>query len=105
LSYERAAGALGRFDGVKEDLTVIDDIGRQLDDLPLAIGLTAARLGTMTLPELRQRLGDRFRLLTRRRVPSTWRVGGRCRRRGRRRSHQGNLGGCTESTRAALATA
>ena len=49
------------------DLPIVDDICRRLDGLPLALELAAARLTTMSLEELDQRLDDRFRLLTRRR--------------------------------------
>ncbi|MFJ4716202.1 BTAD domain-containing putative transcriptional regulator [Streptomyces sp. NPDC088785] len=43
----------------------IDDICAALDGLPLAIELAAARLRTLTLDELAERLGDRFRVLSR----------------------------------------
>jgi predicted ATPase/DNA-binding SARP family transcriptional activator len=40
------------------------DICRELDGLPLAIELAAARTRTLTTEEIAARLGDRFRLLT-----------------------------------------
>ncbi|MEU0881952.1 BTAD domain-containing putative transcriptional regulator [Lentzea sp. NPDC005914] len=40
------------------------DICRELDGLPLAIELAAARTRTLTTDEISSRLGDRFRLLT-----------------------------------------
>ncbi len=40
------------------------DVCRRVDGLPLAIELAAARLRSMTLPQLAARLDDRFRLLT-----------------------------------------
>ena len=40
------------------------DICRELDGLPLAIELAAARTRTLTTEEISSRLGDRFRLLT-----------------------------------------
>jgi len=40
------------------------DICRRLDGLPLAIELAAVRLSSMTADDLRERLDDRFRLLT-----------------------------------------
>ncbi len=43
---------------------LVGAIVRDLDGLPLAIELAAARLGSMSLPELRKRLDRRFRLLT-----------------------------------------
>ena len=49
-------------DGPASD--VIKDICRRLDDLPLAVELAAARLRTLPLATLAERLGDRFRLLS-----------------------------------------
>ncbi len=43
---------------------VIDDICRRLDGLPLAVELAAARVRSLTLATLAERLDDRFRLLT-----------------------------------------
>ncbi len=43
---------------------MIDDICRRLDGLPLAVELAAARLRSLTLATLAERLDDRFRLLT-----------------------------------------
>jgi predicted ATPase/DNA-binding SARP family transcriptional activator len=43
---------------------VINDICRRLDGLPLAVELAAARLRSLTLATLAERLDDRFRLLT-----------------------------------------
>ena len=60
LFADRAAAALPGF--------VMDDYGkeicRRLDGLPLALELAAARLRTLPVRELAQRLDDRFRLLT-----------------------------------------
>jgi predicted ATPase/class 3 adenylate cyclase/DNA-binding CsgD family transcriptional regulator len=36
----------------------------RLDGIPLALELAAARLGTLSVPEINERLGQRFRLLT-----------------------------------------
>jgi predicted ATPase/DNA-binding winged helix-turn-helix (wHTH) protein len=44
--------------------TAIADICRQLDGIPLAIELAAARAATLGIEELAVRLDDRFRLLT-----------------------------------------
>jgi predicted ATPase/class 3 adenylate cyclase len=56
---------------VRPDLTVdevngpaIAEICRQLDGVPLAIELAAARVGSMSVPEIAGRLDHRFRLLT-----------------------------------------
>jgi predicted ATPase/class 3 adenylate cyclase len=46
-----------------DDHRAIATICEQLDAIPLAIELAAARLRSMTLTELRHRLGDRLRLL------------------------------------------
>ena len=42
----------------------VDEICRRLDGIPLAIELAAARTIAMSAPELRDRLDDRFRLLS-----------------------------------------
>jgi predicted ATPase/DNA-binding CsgD family transcriptional regulator len=42
----------------------VDELCRHLDGLPLAITLAAGRARTMSLPELIERTGDRFSLLT-----------------------------------------
>ncbi|MBO1335900.1 BTAD domain-containing putative transcriptional regulator [Streptomyces sp. VRA16 Mangrove soil] len=46
-------------------VAAIDGICAALDGLPLAIELAAARLRTLTVEELAERLGDRFRVLSR----------------------------------------
>jgi predicted ATPase/class 3 adenylate cyclase len=43
---------------------VVADICRQLDGVPLAIELAAARVASLTVSEIAQRLDQRFRLLT-----------------------------------------
>jgi predicted ATPase/class 3 adenylate cyclase len=67
LFCERAARVLGDFDPSTHEIGIVNDICRQLDGLPLAIELAAARLQAKSLSELRDHLDDRFRLLTRRR--------------------------------------
>jgi hypothetical protein len=42
----------------------VAEIVRQLDGVPLAIELAAARVGSLTVQEIARRLDDRFRLLT-----------------------------------------
>ncbi|MFJ2768256.1 BTAD domain-containing putative transcriptional regulator [Streptomyces sp. NPDC087300] len=67
LFADRAAAVrpdlAGAHDEAERRLT--DEICAALDGLPLAIELAAARLRTLTLEELAERLGDRFRLLSR----------------------------------------
>jgi predicted ATPase/DNA-binding SARP family transcriptional activator len=60
-----------RASAVRKDLTIdartsmtMARVSRALDGMPLAIELAAARLRTMPLEQLANRLGDRFRLLT-----------------------------------------
>ncbi|THF68164.1 transcriptional regulator [Deinococcus sp. Arct2-2] len=64
LFFERARAA--RPDAVhsEEQAAIIEDICRQLDGLPLAIELAAARTRMMSLSELRERLSQRLALLT-----------------------------------------
>ncbi len=59
------AGAVRKDLGTDElTLSTMVRICRALDGMPLAIELAAARLRTMTLEQLANRLDDRFRLLT-----------------------------------------
>ncbi len=59
------AGAVRKDLGVDEHtLSTMVRICRALDGMPLAIELAAARLRTMTIEQLANRLDDRFRLLT-----------------------------------------
>jgi len=63
LFIERAAAA-GDFAPGTDDLAAIAEICRRLDGIPLAIELAAARTQMMSVPEIADRLSDRFRLLT-----------------------------------------
>ncbi|MGD9702985.1 MAG: BTAD domain-containing putative transcriptional regulator [Acidimicrobiia bacterium] len=65
LFVERASALVPGFaaEGV-EDREVIEDLCQRLDGLPLAIELAAARVRLLGPRELRDRLDDRFRLLT-----------------------------------------
>ncbi|MBB5079639.1 BTAD domain-containing putative transcriptional regulator [Nonomuraea endophytica] len=65
LFADRAAAVRQDFALEGADLELIVGICRALDGLPLAIELAAARLRTLTLADVAERLGDRFRLLTR----------------------------------------
>lgn len=49
--------------GVALDRALVERVCARLDGLPLAIELAAARLRSMTLPELDRRLADRFAVL------------------------------------------
>jgi predicted ATPase len=63
LFVERAAAVRqGPLTTTTESAAVVE-ICRQLDGIPLAIELAASRMQSMTATELRDRLGDRFRLL------------------------------------------
>jgi predicted ATPase len=64
LFVERAATVAPgvSFDAV-DDSDAIVEICRRLDGIPLAIELAASRMVSMTAPELRDRIDDRFRLL------------------------------------------
>jgi predicted ATPase/class 3 adenylate cyclase/DNA-binding CsgD family transcriptional regulator len=64
LFVERAGAVhpgFGLYDS--KTATAVTDICETLDGLPLAIELAAARMAAMSAGELRDRLGDRFRLL------------------------------------------
>ena len=64
LFVDRASGARPGFAGAgTAEADAIVDVCRRLDGLPLAIELAAARLGSMSATDLRERLADRFRVL------------------------------------------
>ncbi|MYW65297.1 AfsR/SARP family transcriptional regulator [Streptomyces sp. SID8379] len=66
LFRDRAAAVRPEFAAQEHArVAAIDDICAALDGLPLAIELAAARLRTLTVEELAERLGDRFRVLSR----------------------------------------
>ena len=64
LFADRAAAALPGFAVDDRNAAQTIEICRRLDGLPLALELAAARLRSLPLPELAERLDDRFRLLT-----------------------------------------
>lgn len=76
LFLDRAAAA--GVTGLDDRHAQIRDICAQLDDIPLAIELAAARLTSLSIDELTERLDDRFALLG----------GGRSRRRQRQQTLQ-----------------
>ena len=64
LFVDRARAVRPGFTADGHTRPVIDDICRRLDGLPLAVELASARLRSLTLATLAERLDDRFRLLT-----------------------------------------
>jgi predicted ATPase len=64
LFVERAGARGDTFVLEDEVAGLVASICRQLDGIPFAIELAAARLGTMSLGHLSERLDQRFRLLT-----------------------------------------
>jgi len=64
LFVERATGNRPRFGITTENMEVLADICRQLDGIPLAIELAAARVKVLSLNQIAERLLDRFQILT-----------------------------------------
>jgi len=64
LFAERAMLVDSQFAFTDEDALVIGEICRRLDGIPLAIELAAARTRMLSVREIRDKLHDRFRLLT-----------------------------------------
>jgi non-specific serine/threonine protein kinase len=64
LFVERAAQIEPGFRIDTRDIRATAQICRRLDGIPLAIELAAARVGSLSLPGISERLDDRFRLLT-----------------------------------------
>jgi predicted ATPase/class 3 adenylate cyclase len=64
LFAERARAASATFSLADENAPIIADICRRLDGIPLAIELAAARVKMLSLKQLRDRLDERFRVLT-----------------------------------------
>ncbi|MFG3050688.1 BTAD domain-containing putative transcriptional regulator [Kitasatospora sp. NPDC048239] len=64
LFTERAAAVRPGFEVDETTLPAVRRVVRALDGMPLALELAAARLRTLSLPELADGLSDRFRLLT-----------------------------------------
>ena len=65
LFSERAAAAVGGFRLSEQNRATVASIVSRLEGVPLAIELAAARLRAMSLDQLRERLADRYKLLTR----------------------------------------
>ncbi len=64
LFAERARAAGATFALTDDNAPVIADICRRLDGIPLAIELAAARVRILSIPNLAQRLDERFKILT-----------------------------------------
>ena len=64
LFTERAAAASGSFELSVANQIAVADLCRRLDGLPLAIELAAVRTRVLTVQQIRDRLNDRFGLLT-----------------------------------------
>src|SRR6266513_691971 len=64
LFTERAAAASGTFELTAANQTAVANLCRRLDGLPLAIELAAVRTRVLTVEQIRDRLNDRFGLLT-----------------------------------------
>ncbi|MDQ1458371.1 MAG: hypothetical protein QOH28_3991 [Actinomycetota bacterium] len=65
LLVERVRAQRPGFEVDAVNAEAVADICRRLDGIPLALELAAGRAGALTLDELRDRLDERFRLLTR----------------------------------------
>jgi len=64
LFADRAKAADNRFSLTDDNAPIVADICRRLDGIPLAIELAAARVKVLSIPNLAQRLNDRFKILT-----------------------------------------
>jgi len=64
MFHDRGQAVRAEFAVTDANRAMVDDICRRLDGLPLAVELAAARLRSLPLHQLVERLGDRFRLLT-----------------------------------------
>jgi predicted ATPase/class 3 adenylate cyclase len=64
LFVDRAVAAEPRFSLTDANAAAVVAICRRLEGIPLALELAAARLQALTIEQLRDRLEDRFRLLT-----------------------------------------
>jgi predicted ATPase/DNA-binding SARP family transcriptional activator len=64
LFVERASAVRSSLQLSEQDLNALAQVCRQLDGMPLALELAAARMSSLSLPDLADRLGDRFGLLT-----------------------------------------
>ncbi|MEQ1832802.1 MAG: protein kinase [Candidatus Eisenbacteria bacterium] len=65
LFRDRARAALPGFELTDDNAGAVAEICRRLDGVPLALELAAARVRLLGVDQIRARLGDRFKLLTR----------------------------------------
>jgi non-specific serine/threonine protein kinase len=65
LLVDRAATVGSTFAVTRDNGGMVTEVCRQLDGIPLAIELAAARLKVLSIEQINERLDDRFRLLTR----------------------------------------
>ena len=64
LFVDRAQRVVRDFDVTPANAAGVSEICRRLDGIPLAIELAAARVKVLSIDQIRERLDDRFRLLT-----------------------------------------
>jgi len=64
LFAERAAAVVPGFEVSEQNAGAVVEVCRQLDGIPLAIELAAARVRVLSPSQIAERLADRFRLLT-----------------------------------------
>ena len=64
LFTERAAASAGHFELTDSNRSAVVELCRRLDGLPLAIELAAVRMRVLSVEQIRDRLNDRFVLLT-----------------------------------------
>jgi predicted ATPase len=64
LFVERASAAMNEFELIDAETSLVSEICRKLDGIPLAIEFAAARVETYGVKALADRLDDRLRLLT-----------------------------------------
>jgi predicted ATPase/DNA-binding XRE family transcriptional regulator len=64
LFVERATAVQPRFALTTRNASVVVEVCRRLDGIPLALELAAARVESLTVEQIAQRLDQRFRLLT-----------------------------------------
>lgn len=64
LFVDRASAIVSDFSVTGDNAASLADLCRQLDGIPLAVELAAARVRSMSVTQIATRLDDRFRLLT-----------------------------------------